>query len=67
MKPPLCPCVSCEIDREKGRKQYRLRFADGSYYSPIVGGGDIKATRAHAPIVGERHARAVLSCDAEPV
>mgnify|MGYP001604636448 CR=1 FL=1 len=31
---PVCPCVYCEVDREKHRAQFIVQWPDGSYYHP---------------------------------
>ena len=34
MSPPICQCVSCEVDRDMGKPTYLVRWRDtGLYYA----------------------------------
>ncbi len=56
---PVCPCVYCEVDRDKGRSQRRVRWRDTKLYwapyaypaNPVTG-----VPRAKAHLFGPRHA-----------
>ena len=50
---PTCPCVACELDRESGRAQYRLRL-DGQWYDPRIG-YPFFTDEQNAPLVGPNH------------
>ena len=53
MTAPTCPCVACELDRESGRAQYRLRL-DGQWYDPRIGHPFFTDEKS-APLVGPNH------------
>ena len=48
-----CPCVACELDREHGLPQYRLRL-DGQWYDPRIG-HPFFTDEQNAPLVGPNH------------
>jgi hypothetical protein len=55
----VCPCVSCEVDRRKGRSQQRAKWRDNGLYwapygfpaNPVTG-----VPRALAHLFGPQHA-----------
>lgn len=53
MTAPVCPCVACELDRERHRPQFRLRL-DGRWYDPRIG-HPLFTDEQHAPLVGPNH------------
>ncbi len=52
---PLCDCSHCQIDRDRGRRQYVAKWPDGDdYYGANFEW--MKAPRALAMVFGVRHA-----------
>ncbi len=53
VKRPECQCVSCEVDREKGRPQYVVHWPDGRFYNPDA--PRYSTTKTKAMAFGQRH------------
>lgn len=53
MTASLCPCVACELYRDHGRPQYRLRL-DEQWYDPRIG-YPFFTDEQGAPLVGPNH------------
>lgn len=55
MSRPLCDCSHCQIDRERGRRQYVAKWLDSDdYYGANMEW--MRAPRALAMVFGVRHA-----------